>query len=134
MHSLDYFTKRSILNENFCWVWSLTLTRRGYGKFHCDGRWVQAHRGIYEAVYGPIPEGLTVDHVCFNTACINPAHLQLLTLLENQRRQQSSFATHCKSGHPFDPTNTYIRKSGARQCRKCNAIAVAGYKARRMAA
>jgi hypothetical protein len=134
MHSLDYFTQRSAVDENFCWVWSLHITRGGYGKFRCGPKWYQAHRGVYEAVFGRFDAGLTVDHICFNTACINPAHLQLLTLKENQRRQRSAFATYCKSGHLFDEANTYIRPTGQRQCRKCNSLAAQKLNMKKVAA
>lgn len=69
-----------------CWLWTSTL-RRGYGRFWiAPGRFVPAHRFAYELLVGPIPEGLELDHLCRNPACVNPAHLDPVTHRENVRR------------------------------------------------
>ncbi len=72
-----------------CWDWQ-GLRVRGYGVMHCTVNsrktTIRAHRYAYELIVGPIPEGLTIDHLCRNPACVNPAHLEPVTIAENLRR------------------------------------------------
>jgi hypothetical protein len=73
-----------------CWIWTGVRHRtRQYGRFYVGGRggrFVQAHRWSYEASVAPIPTGLTIDHLCMVTPCVNPAHLEPVTQAENNRR------------------------------------------------
>lgn len=105
-----------------CWPWEAALTGPGYGAFRINGQTCYAHRIAYELFIGPIPEGLSLDHLCRNPACVNPAHLEPVTHKENLARGNhangSTGQTHCKRGHPFDEENTY-RYKGARACRAC---------------
>ncbi len=79
-----------------------------------------AHRVAYELAIGPVPDGLVVDHLCFNRACVRPGHLEPVTQQENVMRAR----THCRKGHEFTPENTYVRPGGTggiqRICRTCN--------------
>lgn len=63
-----------------CWTWLGSADR--YGRMSN----AYAHRVAYEVFVGPIPSGLTIDHLCFNTLCANPAHLEPVTQEENSRR------------------------------------------------
>ena len=78
-------------------------TGYGYGQFQWGG-WKgpnrSAHAFAWESVNGPIPPGLTVDHLCRVTACVQVAHLELVTRAENYRRAREA-ATHCRNGHPY---------------------------------
>lgn len=73
-----------------CWLWTGARTTAGYGTFSVDSGSVYAHRWSYEHHVGPIPEGLTIDHVhargCRHTHCVNPEHLEAVTQAENNRR------------------------------------------------
>ncbi len=111
-----------------CWEWTASVKPNGYGQFSVvrDGKWLKsyAHRYSYELIVGPIPEGLQLDHLCRNKACVNPNHLEPVTNRENQIRGNGvgglNFRkTHCKHGHEFTPENTYIRPAGTRECRAC---------------
>lgn len=113
---------------NGCWIWTGTRAKTGYGTIGADrtGWTLLAHRVAYEFVIGPIPEGLTLDHLCRVRLCVNPAHLEPVTLAENKRRGESLPAknarkTQCESGHPYTPQNTYIHPvKGWRRCRTCD--------------
>jgi len=110
-----------------CWLWT-GRTHKGYGTHPRIGL---AHRFTYEQLVGPIPVGMEIDHLCRNTMCCNPAHLEPVTRAENMRRQ-STAQTHCKHGHEFTPENTY-KRNGHRSCRACTAAAQRRYQERQRA-
>lgn len=116
----ERFTAKYVVDESGCWLWTACKCPKGYGRFNIDGRSVPAHRASYEFHVGPIPEGLHVDHLCRTPACVNPAHLEPVTMRENLDRGVRPWAsrTHCIHGHPFDEANTY-EYDGRRHCRTC---------------
>jgi hypothetical protein len=71
--------------ETGCWLWDRAL-HKGYGRIRAYGKVVYAHRFFYEKHVGPIPDGLVLDHLCRNRACVNPGHLQPVSRMENNRR------------------------------------------------
>lgn len=99
-----------------CWHWTGTTQSNGYGAFSLGGRILRSHRWSYEHHVAGIPEGLQIDHLCRNRACVNPDHLEPVTAMENSRRAMRS---HCVNGHEFTPENTYIPSDGKRYCREC---------------
>lgn len=118
-----------------CWEWQLYVSKSGYGQMtYLNKQGVSAHRVSYELHVGPIRDGLTVDHICFNTICVNPDHLQLLTRVENIQRTPASLLPHCRHGHAYDEANTYINQRGRRSCRRCNLAAALRYKQRKQEA
>lgn len=107
-----------------CWLWAGDHVKGGYGRTAINGRKWLAHRAAYEAFVAPIPEGLTIDHLCKQPACCNPAHLEPVTMKENTMRGNSfsrinAEKTHCKLGHELAGENLYRYKDGRRECRKC---------------
>lgn len=73
-----------------CWVWDRARIWSGYGKACRPGKpSLSAHRLYWEELRGPIPDGLTVDHLCKQHDCVNPDHFELVTDVENIRRRDS---------------------------------------------
>jgi hypothetical protein len=104
-----------------CIIWTKQLDACGYGRQQKDGKAQAAHRVAYEEAIGPIPEGLELDHLCRNRACVNPEHLEPVTHAEDNRRAAAARTT-CRQGHPWDEENTYVWNN-IRYCRACNRAA-----------
>jgi hypothetical protein len=120
-----------------CWMWRGGLTGAGYGVFSTGSRpkgtlrSKLAHRYAYELLVGPIATGKHLDHLCRETACVRPAHLEPVSPRDNTLRgigpsALNEIATECKRGHLFSAENTYVDKRGERHCRACT-----NYRARR---
>jgi hypothetical protein len=119
------FTAKYAVNKaTGCWEWQAAKTGGGYGLFWLEKTFHLAHRVAYEVLIGPIPEGLTIDHICKNPGCVNPSHMEPVTQGENLRRSESWSGqnmrkTHCPQGHPYEGDNLKLTKEGFRQCRIC---------------
>lgn len=126
-----FFTKVAVNHRKFfnaapCWEWTGGYSQ-GYGSYWYQGKAHPAHRILYAFCVEPVPIDLRdahVDHLCENTHCVNPAHLQLTTPRGNALRSgsppaQNARKTYCVNGHPLDAINIHITKTGARICRQC---------------
>jgi len=110
-----------------CWEWTGYRDTAGYGKVGINGVTQLIHRVVWEALVGPIPAGLDLDHLCRNPKCCNPDHLEPVTPGENTNRNYASMIarkrrqTHCKRGkHPLSGDNLYVNTTtGSRQCKTC---------------
>lgn len=81
-----FLDRVAIGNTDQCWPWLGAPGSHGYGMIFVARKAVLAHRVMYEMLRGEIPDGLTVDHLCFNRLCVNPFHVELVTRAENGRR------------------------------------------------
>jgi hypothetical protein len=114
-----------VVPDGACLLWP-TSSKGGYGTLSRGGTTLLAHRVAYELLVGPIPEGLTLDHLCRNRACVNPDHLEPVTMRVNVLRGvgfagKNARKTHCLRGHVYDAENT--RHYGPRRrCRACERL------------
>lgn len=127
----EKFRARIRVDENDCWLWQGAL-QSGYGRIKAGKKDVPVHRLSYECYKEKIPEGLVIDHLCRVRNCVNPEHLEPVTISENTRRGNayktsgaySREKTHCPKGHPYSGDNLKVRTQGRqkwqhRQCRAC---------------
>lgn len=112
-----------------CWNWIGTRSAKGYGHFKALPNTktpTKAHRWSYEDAYGPIPDGLTIDHLCRNTSCVRPDHLEAVEGAVNTLRGYNPCAINarkvrCKWGHDLSEGNFYRHANGGRVCKQCKA-------------
>lgn len=123
-----------------CWLWTGTQTSKdGHGIFQIrKGLRAVAHRVMYAAEIGPIPEGAVLDHLCRVPCCVNPAHVEPVTQRENVLRGVGPSArrarqSECIHGHPLSGVNLLIAANGGRHCRACARAAERRYRMRRKA-
>lgn len=112
-----------------CWTWTGAQLTTGYGVIRVPRtrQMTMVHRAVYIAMFGPISHDtdgtpLTLDHLCRNTLCCNPHHLEQITHAENIKRA-AALITHCPDGHEYTPDNTRtsVDRNGHshRSCRTC---------------
>lgn len=89
-----------VVEPTGCWRWTAALDKDGYGHLHrvTDAhKQDRAHRVIYTLLVGALPDGLEAHHTCQLRACVNPAHIQLVTHAEHMRLMRRPV---CRRGHP----------------------------------
>lgn len=122
----DPFESKYDVLPNGCWQWkSIVLDGYAYVRVRELRRNVRVHKWLWEKAHGPVPSGMSLDHLCRNRACINIEHLELVTIRENTMRSSAVSAlnarkTECVRGHPLSGANLYER-NGRRHCRACRA-------------
>lgn len=120
------FAAKCRSSSSGCIEWIGATNNSGYGTFYASpGRYTMAHRWSFEREFGPISQGLYLDHLCRNTSCVNPHHLEAVTQQVNLLRGKTISAcnaakTHCPHGHPYSGNNLYA-PAGAKQryCKTC---------------
>lgn len=122
------FMRKVRFDTSGCWTWVGSISSGGYGGFRIGGRSpgfaAKAHRVSYEMFVGPIPDGLQLDHLCRNRACVNVKHLEPVTLRENNLRSdnvggRNARVTHCPKGHEYAGDNLIYSAKYGRRCRAC---------------
>lgn len=127
--------------EGGCWNW-IGGRAHQYGIFRLHNTQVKrAHVVSYELVVGAIPDGKELDHVCRNTLCVNPAHLEAVSHAENIRRglrgRLHAQPETCKNGHALRGKNLIMRRERVSEetqvrwrCRLCERDKTRRYRAR----
>lgn len=132
------FWEKASVRANGCWEWTGSTNYEGYGFYRLPGKTVTAHRIVFLSLVGPIPDGLQLDHVCHTNdsmcaggptcphrRCVNPMHLEPVTVRENTLRglgvgAKAAKRTHCPAGHPYGGDNLHLTPRGYRVCKTCN--------------
>lgn len=115
-----------------CWPWLGAVTRAGYGTFDAGPRSARkrsgAHRVVWEVVKGEqLPTDLAIDHLCKNTVCVNPDHLEPVPQRVNVLRGDSVVGKVnremvCLRGHDLTLPDAFVVSPTARHCRKCQQV------------
>jgi hypothetical protein len=126
---IERLLEKREISQSGCWLWTGAVAANGYATTTTGSRSQRkyVHRIAYTALIGEIPAGLELDHLCRNRRCFNPKHLEPVTRQVNTIRGDgprklgvlNSSKVACKSGHPFNESNTYYRPTGGRTCRTC---------------
>lgn len=127
------FTQTS---DKDCWNWLAYKDKNGYGELNVKGKALSAHRISWILEKGIIPEGLHIDHLCRNPACVNYNHMEPVTQKVNSLRGKGLPAinkrkTTCWRGHALNEDNVYLeikRTSVMRHCIECCKIIKQAYK------
>ena len=112
--------------SGWCLEFTGARSRDGYGLVKREAKLKQAHRAAYEEFVGPIPDGLQLDHLCRNRACIRPDHLEPVTAQVNTQRSAIATRPVCLQGHPYDRVDS----RGHRECSVCRRASYRNYYAR----
>jgi hypothetical protein len=124
--------------EGPCHIFRGKSERTGYGQVWVEGRMKDVHRYVWELAYGPIPDGMVMDHQCRVRRCCNVKHLRVVTRKVNatenvvgQPWQLNRAKTRCPKGHVYSLSNTYTDKIGRRTCKACRRNSQLLYRSRR---
>jgi hypothetical protein len=134
---LARFLAKVTFDAQGCWVWTGAKTKNGYANFAIARQANYAHRLSFEHYVGAIPEDMQIDHLCSVRHCVNPWHLEVVTLRENLLRSPNTITsrhaarTHCNHGHEFTAANTGHSKEGWRFCRQCSRDSARRYSQRK---
>ncbi len=108
---------RTVEGPGGCWIWQ-GATDSGYARANIGRRNYRVHRLLYEAIVGPVPAGLHLDHLCRVRSCVNPDHLEPVTAQENIRRGVAARPV-CGRAHERTTENIWRRNDGRTECLPC---------------
>jgi hypothetical protein len=148
LFSKIHISETVIYNNIPCWEWTAFISRNGYAQYglKIEGKAYTflTHRLMYTLFVESIPDGLIIDHLCRNTRCVNPIHLEATTSKVNtargiwQKHRGPALVDFCKHGHEMTGDNVQIgawkrnRLSQVRRyCRECRRLKQRRYVARK---
>lgn len=124
--TLESYLRDRVIAQGDCWLAQGVSKHHGYKQVKVNRVRYAAHRWVYEQMRGPVPDGLELDHLCRNTSCVNPDHLEPVTHAENSRRRMLE---KCGRGHDLTlPNARYVGHT--KSCRRCAQIRAAERAAR----
>lgn len=124
-----------MINKDDCWLYAGEVVTQGYGRiqYMLNGKKYHyyVHRIMYEETNGAIPNGLVIDHLCRIRICVNPSHMEAVTIAVNVMRGEGKLAkfarqTYCKNGHELTANNLRSRadRPNMRECLTCHKVNV----------
>lgn len=121
--AIERFRRNVLVAESGCWTWRGRISQGGYGRMRANYVEAAAHRVSYAIRHGSIPEGLVIDHLCRNRACVNTDHLEAVTQSTNVRRgdlcrNRLTVGSRCPAGHKLTQ-KTLMNPLGTPRCRIC---------------
>lgn len=134
-----FWSKVDVRADDECWPWLGYLNEKGYGRFYKSSKNHSAHRFAVMLSGREIPDGMVCDHLCRRRDCVNPAHVEVVTIRQNVVRGVAGLKDgalypdkeqYCPQGHERTEENTIFRYDGGRECRPCKVATDAKYKAR----
>ena len=123
-----------------CIQFAGTISDQGYGRIYIGaGKWRRAHRMVWLLAGRTIPDGMQLDHLCRNRACVNLDHLELVTSKQNTLRgvgptAKNARKEYCPNRHGLHGINLRTDKRGRRSCKTCQKVHDQKYKSRKKAA
>lgn len=111
----DWWSRVGGVHQVECWPWRQSAGSHGYGQTWDGTTVLLAHRVAWTLMRGPIPADMTIDHLCRNRRCCNPAHMRLMSNVGNASLNGNKVKARCKRGHD----NWRVMNNGHRRCITC---------------
>lgn len=116
---IEALKSRTLKTEDGCWLWQKTCDSWGYPQISvASGHTAKAHRLMYQAVNGGrLDANLTIHHICAQRSCVNPEHLQAVTIRENiaEMRERSFYLSRIAeleaAIHELDPSHPALSEN-----------------------
>lgn len=91
--TVERLMAKSHISESGCFIWDGWKAGKGYGKIGYDGSssGIYVHRASWTIHNGDIPEGMEIDHICFEKLCWNIEHLRIATSSQNSQYRQGIY-------------------------------------------